>query len=126
MNILSSKICAGALSIIASAGYCHASLAGETSLSFKPLQALTFDAGHKRAVGYFTADADTCRLVLTLADDQAGASDTFQATRYEVTIPADRSSRYSSDGHIFEFGCAQHAEEITMKDLSTLASVEAR
>ena len=123
MTISKNIISAIALSGIIFAGHASASLAGETNKTIKPLQGLSFDAGQKHGIGYFLSNANTCKLVLTLADsatqdDQQG----FTAARYEAAVPAGQNTRYTSEGHTFEFGCQANAQAMTFKPLSTVAS----
>jgi hypothetical protein len=125
MTISKKIISAIALSGIIFAGHAGAALAGEANKSqtFKPLQGLSFDAGQKHGIGYFLSNANTCKLVLTLADsatqdDQQG----FTAARYEAAVPAGQNTRYTSEGHTFEFGCQASAQAMTFKPLSTVAS----
>jgi hypothetical protein len=124
MTIIKTIVSAAALSGIAFAGHAGASLANGAQ-TFKPLQAISFDAGQKHGVGYFTNDSGLCKLVLTLAENTNGHElQTFAATRYEAGVPADQSIRYTSDGHAFEFGCEDRAEAMTFKPLSTVASAQ--
>jgi hypothetical protein len=122
MTIRTNILSAIALSGIVFAGHASASVAGEMNETFKPLQGLSFDAGQKHGIGYFLSDASTCKLVLTLAnsaqDDQQG----FTAARYEAAVPAGQTTRYTSDGHTFEFGCQDKASAMTFKRLSSVAS----
>jgi hypothetical protein len=123
MTFSKNIISAVALWGIIFAGHAGASVAGDTNRTFKPLQGLSFDAGNKHGVGYFLSNSNTCKLVLTLADsanqdDQQG----FTAARYEAAVPAGQNTRYTSEGHTFEFGCQASAEAMTFKVLSTVAS----
>lgn len=123
MNIVNHRLFAAALSLIILAGHAQVSEANDGSTnSVKQLHALTFNAGQKRAVGYFTAGTGKCRLVLTLAQSETGADDGFQATRFEISIPETQTRKYVADGQTFEFTCSQDAEEMTFKRLSMLTS----
>ena len=128
MTISKNIIFAVALSAISFAGNAGASLAGETTKiqTIKPLQALSFDAGQKRGIGYFTSDASTCKLVLTLADTpNQDEPQGFTVSRYEAAVPAGKNTRYSSEeGRTFEFGCSAHAEAMTFKPLRSIASAQ--
>lgn len=113
-----------AFASIAFTAHAGTSAASESQIgTFKPYQALRFDAGEKHAVGYFYDAAGTCRLILTLADDTVG-EESFTATRHEASVPAGRAVRYTTGGRAFEFGCAAHADAMTFKPLSTVASAE--
>jgi hypothetical protein len=127
MTVIKTIVSAAALSGITLAGHAGASLAGDAKGAqiFKPIHGLSFDAGQKRGVGYFTNDSGLCKLVLTLAENTNGDEpQTFTATRYEVAVPARQFTRYTSDGHAFEFGCEDRAEAMTFKPLSTVAQSE--
>jgi hypothetical protein len=127
MTIVKSIISAAALSSIALAGHAGASPAIDANgvRTFKPLHAIVFDAGHKRGVGYFSNDAGNCKLVITLADESKGdPSQSFTASRYEAAVSPGQFTRYASDDHAFEFGCAGRAEAMSFKPLSTVASAQ--
>lgn len=127
MNIVNHKLFATAISLASLAGYSHAALAsGPNTATFKPLHAVTFDVGPKRAVGYFTSATDKCQLVLTLADAQSADAGIFQATRFEISIPEYQIGNYVADGQTLEFACGQHAETMTFKRHSTVASASDR
>jgi hypothetical protein len=128
MTISKNIIFAVALSAISFAGNAGASLAGEAAKTqtIKPLQGLSFEAGQKRGIGYFTSDASTCKLVLTLADTpNQDEPQGFTVSRYEAAVPAGKNTRYSSEeGRTFEFGCNAHAEAMTFKPLRSIASAQ--
>lgn len=127
MNIVNHKLFTAALSLGLLAGYAEPSFANDKGAnSLKPLQALTFDAGQKRGVGYFTSATGNCRVVLTVAEAETVVADGFQATRIEISIPETQTARYVADGQTFAFTCSDHAEELTFKHLSTLASAADR
>jgi hypothetical protein len=92
--------------------------------AFKPLQGVLFDAGAKHAVGYFSSEAKSCKLVLTIADEPtADAAQTFTVVRHEAQVQAGRPARYNlSDGKIFEFTCAADAQTMTMKQIERIAT----
>ena len=128
MTISKNIISAIAFAGILFAGHAGASLAGEAtkSQSFKPLQGLSINAGQKHAIGYFLSDANTCKLVLTLASNQ-GDPQGFTVSRYEAAVPAGQNTRYTSeDGNVFEFGCQAHAEAMTFKPLTSVASSQSK
>ena len=91
-NILSAVALSGII-FASHAGVSHAGEANKTQ-TFKPLQALSINAGQKHGVN-----------------------------RYEAAVPAGRITRYTSEaGRTFEFGCQAHAAAMTFKPLSTVAS----
>ena len=119
MTIHKNILSAIALSGILFASHASTSLAGE-SQTFKPIQGLSFDAGQKHGVGYFLSEAGTCKLVLTLSQNDP---QDFTVTRYETAIPAGQITRYTSqEGNAFEFGCQARAEAMTFKPLTSIAS----
>jgi hypothetical protein len=87
------------------------SLAGEVneSQTFKRFQGLSFEAGQKHGVGYFYDNAGSCKLVLTLAD---ASTESLTAIRYERAVPVGQITRYTSEGHSFEFGCQAEIEPV--------------
>ena len=121
-NILSAVALSGII-FASHAGVSHAGEANKTQ-TFKPLQALSINAGQKHGIGYFLSDAKTCNLVVTLADEpNQDDPQGFTVTRYEAAVPDGRITRYTSEvGHTFEFGCQAHAAAMTFKPLSTVAS----
>ena len=100
MTIRKNIISAAALSEIFFAGPPGVALAGENKpQAIKPLQAFSFETGQKHGIGYFTSDASTCKLVVTLAD--AANHDDAQASQPPVMklqfaparIPATRAKK---------------------------------
>ena len=90
--------------------------------TFKPAQGVTFQAGAKRAVGYFTNETGRCKLVLTLADEPAADEQPgFTTIRHEVTLQSGEATRYAQDGQTFEFGCQAGAHNMTFKPLQRFA-----
>ena len=128
MTISKNIISAVALSGIFFASHAGVSQAGEANKTqtFKPLQGLSINAGQKHAIGYFLSDANTCKLVLTLADaSNQGDPQGFTVARYEAAVPAGQNTRYASEeGRTFEFGCQAHAEAMTFKSLNSVASAQ--
>ena len=129
MTIRKNIISAAALSEIFFAGPPGVALAGENKpQAIKPLQAFSFETGQKHGIGYFTSDASTCKLVVTLAD-AANHDDAqgFTATRYEAAIRAGQNTRYTSEeGQAFELSCLANAEAMTFKPLNSIASSQSK
>jgi len=124
MTIAENILSALALSGLFIAANTSASLAADAQ-AFKPGHGISFDAGEQHAVAYFTNDTGRCNLVLTLAAEpnwDEGAS--FTSIRHEAAVPAGQSTRYSQDGHSFEFGCAANAQAMNFKALKTVASAK--
>jgi hypothetical protein len=113
-----------AFALAASLGTVEAAEAGRVEV-MKPIHAVTFDAGEKHAVGYFYPDAGRCKLVLTLAGEPDWDDpQSFSASRFESTVPAGRSTRYTSEGRSFEFHCQGDAQAMTFRALSSVATAE--
>jgi hypothetical protein len=85
-------------------------------LTIKPLHGVSFDLGTKHAVSYYSTESGTCKLVLTLAAEPSWDDiPAFEATRFEVAIPAGRERRYhSGEGSTVDFACQNHAETMTV------------
>jgi hypothetical protein len=120
-NIISAVALSG-IYFASHAGVSQASEANKTQ-TFKPLQGLSINAGQRHGISYFTSDANTCKLVVTLTD-AANQDDPhgFTVTRHEAAVPAGQRTRYASEGHTFEFGCQADAGAMTFRPLSTVAS----
>ena len=92
MNPIKNIIVAVTLSALF-AGYAQAE-------TVKPLQGASFHAGSKDAVVYFLSENHTCKLVLTMADNDA------RPTRYEAAISGGKSATYAlAEGKSLEFAC---------------------
>ncbi len=90
--------------------------------SFRPIQGLSFDAGTKRAVVYFTSKAGQCQLVITLGSEPDWKTGSFEMTRYVASVPAGLSQRYENGGRAFQFGCANDAQAMTFQALTSVAA----
>jgi ABC-type uncharacterized transport system ATPase component len=115
-----SILSAAVLSGLALSAFSGATRASEIK-SFKPLEGLTFAAGDKHAVGYFTNETGKCKLVVTLAGQADLDSGSFEITRYEISVPAGNSRRYENTGHAYQFSCAMDAQTMTFQALTTIA-----
>jgi hypothetical protein len=109
MNSITRIIIAATLSALS--GYAQAA---ET---VKPLQAVSFHAGSKHAVGYFLKDHDACQLVVTAADDAH-----YAPTRFETAIADGASTTYEFAGKSLEFGCRDHAQLMTVNTFEAVAT----
>ena len=100
----------------------------EYTLTMKPLHGISFDVGTKRAASYFLSVAGQCRLVLTLADQpdwEQFAS--FTSTRFEATLPADKSIRFTSpENKMLEFACLPGAQSMSVKPIDFIAVRDAQ
>jgi hypothetical protein len=89
--------------------------------SFKPIQGLSFDAGAKRAVAYFTNKAGQCQLVITLAGEPDRSTGSLEINRSVASVPAGLSQRYENGGRAFQFECANDAQAMTFQALTSVA-----
>lgn len=114
MNSIKNKIAAVAVSIALS----FAAQAADGAQTLKPLQGVSFHVGTKHAVGYFLNDSNTCKLVLTLADDT-----NYAPTRFEASVADGSSTRYQlAEGKSLEFGCHDHAQVMKVNALEAVAT----
>ncbi len=114
MNSIKTIIAAVAVS--AALSFATGAQANEQTM--KPLQGLSFHVGTKHAVGYFLNDSNTCKLVLTLADDT-----NYAPTRFEASIADGSSTHYElAEGKSLEFGCRDHAQVMKVNALEAIAT----
>jgi hypothetical protein len=111
----------GALSLAASAP-----LRAETwsSLTMKPLQAVSLDAGTKHVVSYFVSSERQCKLTLMIADKSAsdGVAPREPAARVQVAIDAGKAARVDSvEGKAIEFACKFDAKAMTAATIDRTA-----
>jgi len=91
----------------------------------RSLQGFSFDFGTKYAVGYYQQVNQDCKVVLSYAepinwDDIAS----LVATRFEIMLPADDTTRHSShEGAVIQFTCQTGARSLTVQALPKNASV---
>lgn len=96
-------------------GLAHGALpvaAGDSaSLRVAPLKGISVVAGTKQAIGYYTAEKNTCNLTLMLSEvfrDTDSAIPT--ATRVSLSVNAGNSARVDSlEGPSLSFTCAPGA-----------------
>jgi hypothetical protein len=89
--------------------------------SIKAIQGLSFDAGTRRAVAYFTKKRGQCQLVVTLAGEPDWNTGSLEITRYVASVPAGVAQRYEKGGRAFQFGCANDAQAMTFQALTSVA-----
>ena len=108
MNSIKTIIAAIALSTgLSAAGHAE---------TLKPLQGVSFHAPSIDAVAYFLGENRSCKVVLTMADND-------QPTRFETAISAGESSSYKlTDGKSLEFACQADAQAMTIKMATTVAA----
>jgi hypothetical protein len=93
-------------------------------LTMKPLQAVSFDIEAKHAVGYFSNDDGTCKLVVTLADaPNADDVTAFVTTRFEAAIDAGKTTRFAvTPGKSLDFACQPGAQAMAVIGLEQIAA----
>jgi hypothetical protein len=115
MNPRKNIIIAATLSAILSVASLGAVQAADGVETMKPLQGVSFHAGTKHAAGYFLKDNNTCKLVLTMADEG-----NFAPTRFESAIETGRSTRYQfAEGKSLEFACQADGQELAVTSFET-------
>jgi hypothetical protein len=94
------------------------------STSLKPLQAASFKIDSEHAVSYFTSESGRCNLVVTRAGEPNWDQDgSFNATRFESSISAGKTTRY--DGSV-DFTCASDAQSMLINQNIHLAGSNAK
>ena len=102
--------------------------ADESRVTIAPLQAVAFEVGSERIVGYYLNENERCSLRVTHAAEPAGnASSSFAATIFETIVEAGKATRYvSTAGNAFEFACADGALAMNVTQLEQVASSDNR
>jgi hypothetical protein len=123
MNRYTKMIVSAATAIAVSLSLANANQAAEV-MTMKPLHALSFDVGAKRAVGYFLPDNETCKLVLTMADaPNLGEAPSLTTTRFEAAIDGGTAKSFDvAEGKALEFSCHPGAQKMSVRWLAQIAS----
>ena len=103
--------------------------ADATSLRVKPLGAVNMTLGTKRAIGYFTADANTCNATLVLSEVNYNEDPvvTNNATRISTAIGAGTSSRVDTEwGPSLVLSCETGASAMTVQTINRIAYAKPR
>jgi hypothetical protein len=97
--------------------------ADEPRLTIEPLQAVAFEAGSERIVGYYLNENDRCTLRVTrAAEPNWDEPNGFAATTFEAVVEAGKATRYvSTAGNAFEFACADGALAMNVTQLEKVA-----
>jgi len=85
---------------------------------YAPVQAITSDLGSKRAVGYFTQAADTCRVTLMVAEaiDPERAA-VQSAARLRLGLVEGQSVTLDSEeGRFIELTCGKDGESLSVME----------
>ena len=103
-----------------------AAFAGQSASSakvLKPLKAVSYDIGSKRAVTYYEAAAGACKVTVLVADRYDDSSTEFpSAVRFKTLVAAGTSDRVDSiDGPSLSFACAPGANTMMVQTIERLA-----
>ena len=102
--------------IIIAAALSSLSLTAAQAETLKPLQGTSFHAPAVDAVAYFLSENNTCKFVLTMADND-------QPTRFEAVITGGESTSYKlTAGKSLEFACQADAQAMTVDMVATVAA----
>lgn len=107
----------------------NAAQSNVSQLRMKPLQGISFDIGGEHAVAYFLPDQSTCKLVVTHAaePDLSDENATFSATRFEVTVAAQKTAIYRAPrGNSLEFFCESGASAMSIAGIEVVATAPLR
>jgi hypothetical protein len=100
---------------------CHAD---DGIRTMKPLQAVSFDIGSKRAVSYFLSEQGHCKLALAVADRMIGdevPDDT--PVRFDVDIDAGKDARFdTADGNSLHFACGAETRVVVISEVPQVAA----
>jgi hypothetical protein len=89
---------------------------GAKAESLKPLQGASFSAGAQHAAVYFLADATSCKLVVTQADDA-----NYAPVRTEIAVADGVSAQHKlAEGKALQFSC-HGGKAMTVNALETVA-----
>jgi len=93
-------------------------------LIIKPIQAVSFDVGARRAVSYFRNAKGRCKVVLTLAEPISWDNPSnFATSRFEAAVHPGKATRYHSrEGIAIEFACLANAQSMSVKAVQLVAT----
>ncbi len=103
--------------LIAGAGFAMAGLSSVPSETVRPIQAMSYDLGSKRAVGYFRSVEGKCQLTLMIAEtvdpDQARPA---SAARVKLALaPGQSAGLDSEEGASMVLTCGAQAATMEVK-----------
>ena len=104
-------------------GSAGVSAEGTASYHVAPLQGITLTVGSKRAVSYYTANAEkACNLTLLLADSYSEANKaSSEPVRVNLTVREGKSARVDSLEGSLSFACAPAATAMTIQPIQRVA-----
>jgi hypothetical protein len=108
-----------AATLAVDAGAAHRNLVTET---FRSAQAISYQLGSKRAIGYFLRQDGACQVTLMIAEaiDPDVAQPTSAARLNLSMMPGQSAALASEEGELLELTCGSGAETVLVK----LASAE--
>lgn len=114
------------LAIVGLAAAATTVIAGDIAIPakvLKPLKAVSYDIGSKRAVTYYEATAGACKVTVLLADRYDDRATEFpSAVRFKTLVPGGTSDRVDSiDGPSLSFACAPGANTLMVQTIERLA-----
>jgi len=104
-------------------------LAGDAaSVRVGPLKGITLTVGSKRAVSYYTTNADkACNLTVLLADSYVdGDKAASEPVRVNLTVREGTSARVDALDGSLAFACAAGAASMTIQPIERVAFAVAR
>ncbi len=114
--------------ITATAGLASASVAADVALqssALRPYTGLSMEVGGKRAVGYYVAEAGSCKVTLVVGEanpDVAPATTAGIPARFTATINAGSTARIDTgSGPSLEFTCQSGAQSMTARVVQRVA-----
>jgi hypothetical protein len=111
-------LCLGVLAagVVAGVASAHRNPAGET---FRATQAMSYELGSKRAIGYFVSRNGQCQVTLMIAEtiDPEAARPTSAARLSVAMLPGQSATLDSEEGASMVLTCGRDAE--TMKVVRT-------
>ncbi len=82
----------------------------------KPVHGISFDIGHKHAVGYFEAEEGGCAVTVVLADVDGVETGDSPGTRVKSPVLPGKSLQVDAGaGKSLEFTCAEGASHMTAR-----------
>ena len=115
------------LALIATAGAdrtLQAAAEGGPDQIYKPIQAISYELGSKRAVGHFARSDGRCELVLMVAEVvDPGTATPTSAARLRVTLePGQAAALDSEEGRTIDLTCGPQAKTLSVREGNWIAA----
>ena len=100
--------------LAAGAGVAVADRTSPKAETFRPIQAMSYELGQKRAVGYFERANGTCRVTLMIAEEvNTDVAEPTSAARLRVSLtPGQGATLGSAEGESIAVTCGAGAETV--------------